>query len=201
LAGLPLIHVNGRFWRVVKNQYMQGPPPGAPPGAGPQPLWPGGAARAGARFTPVGGADSLYLASSSVTALAEVDAVLFDPAAGLVGGPHHDPLLVVETRVRLPAVLDLCDGKIRAALGTSGAELTAPWVRAQARHKAGRGPLPTTQQLGEAAFAASVILGLRYPSRKHPGARNLVAFTDRLAALKGSVVLRDTSGTLKQSLP
>lgn len=161
LAGLPLIQVNGRFWRVVKNQYLQGPPPGAPPGSGPQPLWPGGAARAGARFTPIGGPNSLYLAPSSVTALAEVDAVLFDPSAGLVPGPDHDPLLVVETRVRLPSVLDLCDKKIQSALGTSDTELTAPWVRAQSRHQAGRGPLPPTQQLGEAAFATGTVLALR----------------------------------------
>lgn len=201
LAGLPLIKVDGRFWRAVKNEYLQGPPPGAPPGSGPQPLWPGAAPRHGARYTPLGGPDSLYLATDQLTALAEVDALLYDPDAGLVPGDEHDPLLIFECKVHLPAVLDLCDASVQRALATSKAELTRPWLRAQSRHKAGRGPLPITQELGQAAFTTGKILALRYPSRKRPRANNLVVFTDHLTSIGGSVVLRDTSGTLRQSLP
>lgn len=201
LARLPLIQVEQRLWRVVKNEYLQGPPPGALPGSGPQPLWPGGAPLAGARYTPLGGPRSLYLAADPQTALAELGALLYDPAEGLIAGEEHDPLLLFESFARLPAVLDLCDEGIQRALDTSDAELTAPWLRAQSRHRAGRGPLPVTQQLGQTAFATGLILALRYPSRKHPQAKNVVVFTDHLAAMDGSVALRDRSGTLLQSLP
>lgn len=201
LAGLGTITVDGSFSRAVKLEYLQGPPPGAPAGSPPQPLWAGGAAANGARYTPVDGQASLYLATNGATALAEVDAVLFDRAAGLVAGAAHDPLVVVAAEARLPCVLDLCDSYVQAALGTSHAELTQPWLRAQARHRAGIGPLPPTQALGRAAFAAGSILALRYPSRKHPGQKNLVVFTERLATLNGSITVVDARGILRHSLP
>ena len=72
---------------------------------------------------------------------------------------------------------------------------------ADAAHGRARGRFRPRSSWVETAFVTHMILGLRYPSRNHPGARNVVVFTDRLAALNGSVVLRDTSGTLQQSLP
>lgn len=98
-------------------------------------------------------------------------------------------------------MLDLGDPCIQAALGTSDAELTGPWLRAQARRKAGNGPLPATQALGQAALATGAVLAMRYPSAKHPRECNVVVFTDRLAALNGRITLVDESGTLAQSLP
>jgi RES domain-containing protein len=201
LPALPLIRVDAVYWRTVPNGYLQGPPPGAPAGSPPQPLWPGGAAMRGARYTRIGGSNALYLAPDGATALAEVEAVVFDPAQGLRPGPAHNPLLVFANQVRLPAVLDLCERGMQTALGTSEAELTAPWLRAQERHRAGRGPLPATQELGEAASATGAILALRYPSYRRKGARNLVVFTDHLAALGGQVVMIDRSGAHRQSLP
>ena len=201
LPTLPLVRVDAVYWRTVPNEYLQGPPPGAPAGSPPQPLWPGGPAIRGARYTRIGGAGALYLAPDAATALAEVEAVIFDPARGVRPGPEHDPLLVFANQVRLPSVLDLCDHNIQAALGTPDAELTAPWLRAQERHRAGRGPLPPTQELGEAACATGFVLALRYPSYRHRGVRNLVVFTDHLAALGGEVVMIDRSGTHGQSLP
>ena len=127
--------------------------------------------------------------------------MVFDPAGGVQPGPAHDPLLVFANKVRLPNVLDICDPEVQKALGTSDAELKAPWLRAQERHKAGMGPLPPTQELGEAACAARVILALRYPSYRHMGVRNLVVFTDHLAALGGQIVMIDRSGVHGQSLP
>lgn len=142
LVTLPQISVSGVFWRVVQNRYVQGPPPGAPAGSAPQPLWPGGARVKGARYTPTGGPNSLYLAPDSATALAEVQSVIFDPAAGLIEGPAHDPLVVVSTRAQLPSVIDLCDPRVQRALGTSDAELTRGWLRQQARHASHGAPLP-----------------------------------------------------------
>jgi RES domain-containing protein len=201
LPSLPLIRVDGSFWRTVKNAYLQVPPPGASPGSPPQPLWAGGAPRTGARYTPIGGSDALYLAPDAATALAEVQAVLFGAGGAVQPGAAHDPLLVFTVEVRLTAVLDLCDPAVQQALGTSVNELAAPWLRAQERHRTGKGPLPPTQELGDAAGAAGTILALRYPSYRREGAGNLVVFTDHLTSLGGRLVLVDSSGTHLQSLP
>lgn len=127
--------------------------------------------------------------------------MLFDVGGTIQPGAAHDPLLVFTAEVRLPAVLDLCEPRIQQALGTSSAELTAPWLRAQERHRTGRGPLPATQELGDTASATGAILGLRYPSCRRAGAGNLVVFTNHLTALGGRIVLVDSSGTHLQSLP
>lgn len=201
LSGLPRVMITGVLWRTVPIEYLQSAPPGAPPGSPPQPLWPGGAPMQGARYTPIGGCNALYLAPNGATALAEVDAVAFGPDGSVEAGKDHDPLLVFQTRVTLPSVLDLCDATVQRALGTSPAELKAPWLRAQERHKAGRGSLPATQVLGQVACGTGTILALRYPSFRHPGMKNLVVFTDRLAALGGAVELIDKKGTYSQKLP
>lgn len=201
LDGLPRIAVAGVFWRTVPIQYLRGAPPGAPAGSPPQPLWPGGAAMWGARYTRTGGSNALYLAPDGATALAEVEAVLFGTEGEVKPGAAHDPLLVFAARADLPAVVDLCNPDVQRALGTSDAELKAPWLRAQERHRLGRGDLPATQALGEAAAGAGTILALRYPSYRHPGIQNLVVFTDHLAALGGRVVLIDESGGYAQTLP
>jgi RES domain-containing protein len=198
LAQLPQIHITALYHRVVKAVYLSGPPPGAPPGSSPQPLWPGGASERGARYTPVGGADSLYLAPDPVTALAEVRAV--SPPDLRANGPH-DPLTVIAVEVDLPNIVDLCSPAIRKALGTSRVELVAPWLRAQARHRKGQGALPPTQALGAAAAGQGSILGLRYPSARRRGAQNLVVFTDHLANLGGTLATVDASGLLLQRLP
>jgi RES domain-containing protein len=198
LPQLPHIHIAAVYHRVVKAADLSGPPPGALPGSPPQPLWPGGASRRGARYTSIGGTNSLYLAPDPVTALAEVRAV--SPPDLRANGPH-DPLTVVAVEVDLPNVVDLCDTRIRKVLGITRAELVAPWLRAQARYWQGKGALPPTQALGAAAAATGSILGLRYPSARRQGARNLVVFTDRLAGLGGSLTTVDASGRLLQRLP
>lgn len=198
LPRLPLVVVRKVCHRVIKAEYLGAPPPGAPSSSPPQPLWPGGARVHGARYTPIGGPPSLYLASDPVTALAEVRAVL--PPDMRANGPH-DPLMVIAVRVSLPHVLDLCDPDIQRALDTSCAELMGPWLRAQVRHQKGRGPLPLTQALGFAAAGTGSVLGLRYPSAPAAGAQNVVVFTDHLAALGGTVETVDSSGKLLQRLP
>lgn len=201
LDAVPRITVRGAFWRTVPNHLLRGPPPGAPPGSPPQPLWPGGAALNGARYTPLGGGGALYLAPDAATALAEVEAVLFGAAGGPEPGRVHDPLLVFACDVHLPAVVDLCDASVQRALGTSDAELKAPWLRAQERHRSRGAPLPPTQALGRAARGGGGVLALRYPSYRREGAANLVVFTDHLASFGGSVSLHDRTGTLIQTLP
>lgn len=126
---------------------------------------------------------------------------MFGPDGTVTPGAACDPLLAFRVRVDLPDVVDLCDPAVQVALCTSAAELKAPWLRAQERHRLGRGDLPPTQALGEAACATGTILALRYPSYRHEGAQNLVVFTDRLAALGGHVELIDGGGTYAQTLP
>ncbi|HEU0013853.1 MAG TPA: RES domain-containing protein [Longimicrobium sp.] len=201
LAGLPRIAVAGVFWRTVAMRHVRGAPPGAPAGSPPRPLWPGGPVLRGARYTRAGGCNALYLAPDAAAALAEVEAVLFGDDGTITPGPAHDPLAVFAATVDLPAVVDLCDAEVQRALRTSYAELTAPWLRAQERHRLGRGDLPPTQALGEAACAAGSILALRYPSYRRPGVKNLVVFTGHLAALNGRVDLVDESGGFLDRLP
>jgi RES domain-containing protein len=201
LSRLPRITITGAFWRAVPIEYLQSGPPGSPAGTPPQPLWPGGGALTGGRYTPIAGCDALYLAPNGATALAEVESVIFEADGSVEPGKSHDPLLVFETRVELAAVLDLCDEDNQRALGTSMTELTRPWLRAQERYKAGTGPMPPTQALGMAACETGLILAMRYPSFRHKGKQNLVIFTDHLAALGGWVKLLDRKGTYAQRLP
>ncbi|MBW3572381.1 MAG: RES family NAD+ phosphorylase [Gemmatimonadetes bacterium] len=130
-----------------------------------------------------------------------MEAVVFGADRSVQPGTARDPLLVFAADVSLPAVLDLCDGEVQRALGTSDSELKAPWLRAQERHRLGREDLPATQALGEAACGTGTVLALRYPSYRHEGVQNLVVFTGHLAALGGGVVLIDESGTYAQRLP
>jgi hypothetical protein len=80
LLTLPRITIHGLWSRAIGFDLLKGAPPGAPVGSSPQPLWPGGSALSGARFTPKGGFNSLYLADDPVTALHEVVSVFTPPS-------------------------------------------------------------------------------------------------------------------------
>lgn len=77
-----------------------------------------------------------------------------------------------------------------------------PWQIQQASYLAGQGGLPPTQSLGQEAFRAGAIVGLRYPSAKNPAGVALVVFTARLVHGRHHLrVFNRSSGTLQQSLP
>jgi RES domain-containing protein len=203
LSTLPCIRVAGPWARAVADRYLQGPPPGAPAGTPPSPLWwPGGAPRTGQRFTPRGAFPSLYLADNGATALAEVEAILTVPGPGLQATAHA-PFTILSVEGELRAIVDLTTVAVQRALHTSEDELVAPWRLAQQRFLAGtRRLLPPTQRLGAAAFATGTIAGLRYPSAKFPGAVNLVVFTDRLSLDPGNALrVVDPTGRLRDQLP
>lgn len=206
LATLPLSTHYGPWARVVALAHLQAPPPGAAPGSLPQPLWPGGAPRTGGRFTPKAGAPAVYLASEPMTALAEVEAV-FEDTGETWHYLDHRPYGVFCVAGIVPGILDLTDPDVCAALATEEQELRGPWRRAQERALAGRGALPATQRLGQAAHASGRIGGLRYASAKvggqHIPGTNLVVFADRLAlgGTTGRLQVVTTGAVYEQRLP
>lgn len=174
--------VSGPWSRVIGYHLLQGPPPGAPAGSPAQPLWPGGAPANGARFTPKGTFETIYLASDPMTALAEVSGVFTQPNLPPTT-PRLPPWAVFAVEGVVTEVLDLTDSGIQAALMTNLQELTGDWQVPQGRFVKGLGPIPPTQELGRAAFASGVVRGIKYPSARVPTTGlGYAIFADRLAS-------------------
>lgn len=191
LLTLPRVSVHGRWTRTVEFKHLTG--------SAPQPLYAKGAPAVGARYTPVGGADSIYLSSDPFTALIEVQAVFLH---------KHAPPFTIKTPPWVlfavdgvvTEVVDLCDASVQATLGTSFQELTGDWATPQANFLARLGALPPTQVLGQAAHDSGVIHGLCFPSAKNPGGGvNVVVFKDRLVA--GGPDWLEVQQPLKARLP
>ncbi len=152
-----------------------------------------GSYRSGGRFNGPGRFEALYLASSPVTALQEVEA-LVQTAKGLRGvkGP---PRILLSVECRLQAVLDISAPEVWQTLGTSLDELCAPWRPINAA-----GELAPTQLLGEVIHEHPLIEALRVVSALDRSATNLVVFPDRL--LPSSLVhVFDDSGLINAHLP
>jgi hypothetical protein len=211
LPTLPRVPLGGPWYRAVNYDHLSGPPPGAAAGSPAQPLWPGGAARLGARFTPratpagphkraAGAIDSLYLTEDELTPLMEVTGVLrpTGSAVKLV----FEPQVMLTVDGVLTDVLDLTDAANQAALGTSPQQLTGHWTVQQSMYFAGTGPMPATQVLGREAFGVPDIIGLRFPSSKNPQGFGLVVFTSKFVRGRHSLtVFNRGTGKLQQSLP
>jgi len=196
LPNVPRATIHGPWSRAIGFHLLKGPPPGAPPGSPPQPLWPGGPASNGARFTPKGGFASLYLAEDPVTALHEVVSV-FTPPQGPPVTIKTAPWVVITVDGVLSNIVDLTLPAVQKALGTSLSELTGEWVYTQA--VSGIAP---TQTLGQAALECG-ILGLKYRSAKHmPRGSALVVFADHLKANHPSFLeVVDEYHNISQRLP
>jgi RES domain-containing protein len=155
-----------------------------------QPLWGGAAKLAGARFTPKGRFESIYLARDPVTAFIEVSALVWLP-----GGPvpvRTAPWVVVSVDGVLNNLLDLTQAATLAALGTTAQEMTGTWVKA--KH-------PPTQLLGSLAYESGRIAGIQYASAKHPGGVNLVVFPARIAVAAANFLeVYDPHGNLAQRI-
>jgi len=206
LPTLPRVPLRGPWYRAVNYDHL------APPaGVAVQPLWPGSAARKGARFTPrsvtsgapgsaAHGIDCLYLAEDELTPLLEITGVL-RPAGSRIP-LLFEPQVMMTVDGVLSDVLDLTDVSTQQALATTHQELTGSWLVEQASYLAGQGPPPPTQVLGQEAFGARRVVGLRYPSSKNPKGVGLVVFTSRLRANRHSLkVFNRLVGKLQQSLP
>jgi len=152
----------------------------------------GGASQTrGARFTPEGGFDAVYLAWDSMTALAEVQAIAF-----LSSGPlqaRTPPWVMMNVDGMVNGVLDLTDAGTRTTLGTNEQEISGSWQTAQ---------LPPTQLLAQVAFDSGMIVGIKYPSAKNTGGGvNLVVFPDRLSRSSTDYLeVYDPHGNLPQRI-
>jgi RES domain-containing protein len=196
LRAVPLITVHGPWSRAVAHRLLLGPPPGAPVGSPPQPLWPGGAVISGGRFTPPGSFETIYLASDPVTALAEVRLV-FQTVGGQLTGFAAEPWVLVSIEGVLTNVLDLTNAETRRRLGTSLQELTGEW-----RYTHAQGEMPSTHLLAIAAYESRRVTGIRFVSAKNPAGSNLAVFSDRLSDGDVSYLeVIDAAGNLAQRLP
>lgn len=189
LQGAALVSAHGPWSRAIGYRHLLGPPPGQT--GPPQPLWGGAAQTAGARFTPIGSFDSIYLAHDPITAFIEVSALILLP-----GGPvpvRSAPWVVISVDGILNNLLDLTDATTLAALGTTAQEMTGTWAAT---------PHPSTQLLGRLAYDTGRIAGIKYASAKHPGGLNVVVFPDRIAIAAGNYLeVYDPHGHLAQRLP
>jgi RES domain-containing protein len=185
----PLVSGHGPWSRVVGHRYLLAPPPGHT--GPPQPLWGGAAKIAGARFTPVGGFDSIYLAEDPITAFIEVSALILLPR-----GPvpvRSAPWVIVTVDGIVNNLLDLTDPATLTALATTAQEVTGTWVTL---------PQPPTQLLGKLAYDSGRIAGIRYASAKRAGGINVMVFPDRLPSATGNYLqVYDPHGNLAQRLP
>jgi hypothetical protein len=130
------------------------------------------------------------MAEDNLTALAE---------ATLSGTPvapgHHPPKVVFSATVNLESVLDLTQGSVQTALGTSIKELQSNWRLATATD-----PLPPTQLLGRLTYQGSRYMAIRYLSLKQPGGICMAIFTDRLR-MPFYVEIHDPDGNIKGRIP
>ena len=201
LPSIPRTSVHGPWTRVLAHKYTVTPPPGSSPGTLPDPLWAGGPPTRGARFTPKGGAESIYLAGDPVTALLEVSVVFHNPNAPAFTMATPPWVLFAVAGV-VTEILDLCDTHIQSTLNTSLQEMTGNWSYSQELFLNKLGPLPPTQVLGQAAHDSGVITGIRYPSAKSPQSTCLVVFTDRLKISHQNLLkVYDPNGFLTGQLP
>ena len=188
LATIRLDSAHGPWSRAVGYQYLLSPPPGL--SGPPQPLWGGAARLAGARFTPLGSFDSIYLAHDPITAFIEVSALLLLP-----GGPvpvRSAPWVIVSVDGQPSHLLNLTDPSILDALDTTEAEMTGSWVTI---------PHPPTQAPARLAYDSGRITGIKYRSAKHPAGCNLVVFPERISLAAGNYLeVYDPQGKLSQRI-
>jgi RES domain-containing protein len=188
-GALPPVEYRRNLFRIVRQRFLG------------TPLSTIGASKFGARFTPVGGPDMLYLAEDPLTAFTEY----YQQALATIY-QFDDPfmarfpitgMVVPQVVLTVGRVLDLTRREVRVALGTNLTELAAPWSTFP-----GVG-LPATQFLGQEAFNSGLFEAIRYPSVRNLNGVCIVVFVTRLVAGGAAFIdLDDTlSGGPKQRIP
>jgi len=195
LSALPSTSFEGILYRAVDLEALFGfqrPIPYPQP----LPLFSEGARQRGARYTPIGGPASLYLALDPQTAYAEANRVHTQVWSGATStAPALPPTVLISVRVRLETILDLMDATVQYTLQMTERDLLRPWRLAQAR-----GRQVETQVLGQAVFGSGKFQALRYPSAQSSGAQCLVVFPERLVT-PALVEVIDQHLNIPQRLP
>lgn len=189
LRTIPLDAHRGKLYRVVRADALYGfdrPGPYCP-----RPLYNLGPPSSGARYTPKGGAPSLYLSADYETALRECLRIAAPARLRPVTPPGA--LVAYLVTVSLKTILDLTSPAIRRQLGTNPTELSSPW-----RYRRGHSK-PPTQRLGAAVAAAGHIHAIRYRSTKSAG-NCFAIFTDALDP-PAFVEVNDPEGRLVERIP
>jgi RES domain-containing protein len=138
----------------------------------------------GGRFTPKGGAISLYMGESANTAKLEKRRAA---GFGTVKRKQHPIEVNYALDAKLSAVLDLTDPGVTDKLETSRSEIVSAW-----RFRADR-KTPPTHVLGAEAVRAKRFSAIRYPSAANPRGRCIVVFPDRLRTGERVSVLDEDS--------
>ena len=150
-----------------------------------------GSYRFGGRYNPAGSFEVLYLVTSPVTALEEVEALLRS-GEGLQGA-KEPPRVLLLVECRLQAVVEPKEHLTR--LNVTLADLMLPW-----RDRLWCGEMPVTHTLGSLAYARGDVEALLVPSAKNPETFNLAVFPDRVRA-GSSLRVFDDSGMIDARLP
>ena len=123
LRTIAVTSFQGTLFRVVRADVLYGFSAKGP--YTPRPLFNLGPPRGGARYTPRGGAPSVYLAGDMGTAMREYTQIA--APRPLVPARSPGALVTYSAKVQLDQVLDLTDSAIRKLLNTTLAELAEPW--------------------------------------------------------------------------
>lgn len=176
LTRLKAVALKGTGYRVINAQYLR------------TPLSAIGSKLRGGRYNPKGNFEVLYLANSQVTALLEVESLLYTSKRLRPKSAPVQAVLTVD--YKLSRVVDLTKARNQQALGITQDDLLKPWLLGQAR-----GDYAITQQIGMVVQELGSIEALKVPCAKKPSEWNLAVFLDNLG--KGSsYTLYDPEGLI-----
>jgi RES domain-containing protein len=147
------------------------------PPIAPKPLYAASSGLTGTRFVPPNRAyPSLYVALDAETAYRETNRAFYQVfgALGIDASSLAPPdeVALIGVHARLARMLDLRNREVYDRIGTSPAELAAPWKLV---------PDAPTQILSDAVHDGGDFEGLIYSSAQNPGGSCLVVFPGRLA--------------------
>ena len=186
---ISLVPFEGTLYRVVRADVLYGFTKAGP--YVPRPLYNLGPPRGGARYTPRGGAPSIYLACDMDTAMREYTQI--PTPTPLEPVSPTGALVTYSAKVLLERVLDLSQKRVRKQLDTNLAELAEPWRYRKDRRK------PPTHRLGAEATDSGRVQAIIFRSTK--GAGNcIVIFTGALVP-PSFIEVNDPAGKLIERFP
>lgn len=186
LATIASVPVTGPFFRTVAFKYLQRAGRTAPnilsgvPGR-----------ERGGRYNTAGGARTTYIAESPETALSEGVRPFLGSGVALA---LTRPLVMLTIQGQLRRVLDLLDPRLQARVGTSSAELVAPYLLEALKGET------ATQRLGRLANLSGRFEAIRGPSAQRAEGHTIAVFSERVVA-PSKLEVYDPDGILTERLP